>query len=652
MKFGLALLLLLNLSSSGLAGEAEFDALVEKMEQDVLELARKVEQLYQTRCDSNTIEQCSQGNYDNCVSEYPNPVCLGGDDRVTAGCGDGIKCSELLDHTVSNIRLPEQVADAKENNPSDHKVIETVCFSRQLDEWFIDKYETDKTFWEDSGVRSPQMYYGANNGAFRIYPARYSNDCGWFDPRQRPWYIAGSSGPKNIILMLDTSGSMVGLRLDLMKQAAKQVIRTLTVGDRVAIIPFATQASLEALDGQYLYTATEANKQLLINAIDKLEAVGGTNFYDAFVKAYNVLENSADIELHVSCNTAFLFLTDGEMTEPENKDEQDVMTLVKDGLQAIENRLGRPALLFTYSISENDDVHDFPRQLACSSGDFGVWSKIVDDDDIFDSLTSYYLLFALGLGADRNANFTAWVEPYTYDNTDILGITVSAPVYDRTTTPHLFLGVVGVDFPLSAVDRALGVEEGSQESIDRIVLTSTAKCPTINLTLCELESYRRQGSAGNAALCTSNCSSDDFVKVEDESCSTISDYPRFLWGNTNNLDKSYEDIACCEVGTTVVSEQCAAEYRDDGLNMGAVLGGAIGGTVGLLLLLICCRCRKGHQLNEKPSDPMFHRTAQGEGGAKKSCGLDNVTPMPPPPPMNPMHMASAPPCPKASAPKY
>ena len=64
--------------------------------------------------------------------------------------------------------------DAEDSNPSNHKVIETVCFSQKLDEWFIDKYETDEAFWADSGVRSPQMYYEANNGAFRIYPARYS----------------------------------------------------------------------------------------------------------------------------------------------------------------------------------------------------------------------------------------------------------------------------------------------------------------------------------------------------------------------------------------------------------------------------------------------------------------------------------------------
>ncbi len=29
-----------------------------------------------------------------------------------------------------------------------------------------------------------------------------------YDPRVRPWYVAASSGPKDVVLILDTSGSM------------------------------------------------------------------------------------------------------------------------------------------------------------------------------------------------------------------------------------------------------------------------------------------------------------------------------------------------------------------------------------------------------------------------------------------------------------
>lgn len=72
-----------------------------------------------------------------------------------------------------------------------------------------------------------------------------------------------------------------------------------------------------------------------------------------------------------------------------------------------------------------------------------------------------YHLFALGLGRDKNEEFTAWVEPYAYSTGGVLGTTVSAPIYNRVKDPHLFLGVMGFDLRMLAVDNtALGAEYG------------------------------------------------------------------------------------------------------------------------------------------------------------------------------------------------
>ena len=189
---------------------------------------------------------------------------------------------------------------------------------------------------------------------------------------------------------------------------------------------------------------------------------------------------------------------------------------------------GKPILFFTYSIGAvNDDVHRFPRELACST-ELGVWSKIDDESKLFESLTSYYRLFALGLG---NKGAVAWVEPYNFATGGVVGTAVSAPVYDRNHDPPLFLGVVGMNFPLTAINKALGSESGNQQAaIDRIVKASTANCPSLNLTLCELESFRRLSSAGDEAICDLNaCNASDFVQVEATKCPSVSDYPQYLW---------------------------------------------------------------------------------------------------------------------------
>jgi len=238
--------------------------------------------------------------------------------------------------------------------------------------------------------------------------------------------------------------------------------------------------------------------------------------------------------------------------------EEQVIDYAASRLRSLDERLGNhsSAMLFAYSVSEDASVESFPRDLACAV-DKGVWSKIETDEEIWDSLTSYYQLFALGLGGGKNQDWSAWVEPYQYSSSGVLGTTVSAPVYDRDKQPPLFLGVVGFDFRLSAIDVAL--EGGSQKTLERVIKHSTAKCPSLELDLCTMESFRRSGSAGDDALCTNECSNEDFADIEPEKCTTQHDYPRELWANTNAEGLSYEEKACCIVGENKPSDQCPAK---------------------------------------------------------------------------------------------
>ena len=471
------------------------------------------------------------------------------------------------------------------------------------------------------------MYFGSQHGPFRIYPGMGRDQCGEFDPRVRPWYVAASSGPKNVIMVLDKSGSMQGQRMELLKSAAKRVVNTLSVADRVALIAFDSEVQ-EISNNGFLYTANTTNKEALVKAIDGLEAGSRTNFYDAFESAFDLLDRTAENEFTVPCNTAVLFFTDGEMTYPPEIKPIDVQTLVYKRIIKSEGIMNKPIFMFTYSISESgEDAHTFPRELACSVEN-GVWSQIGDDDEIISSLSNYQRLFSLGLGDSKNTGFVAWVEPYIFFTSGTLGTAVSAPVYDRSKTPALFLGVVGIDFSLEALNIALtnatdsNSKSATEESIRRVVLQSTARCPSINLTLCELESYRRQGSAGMEALCTSNCSAQDYLQVEEKKCDSISDYPSNLWQNTNTTNVAYSDRVCC---TTDPLQQCLVEerYKDDKndqlSNNKAIMIGAIAGGVVVILLVVGLASR--YRMNQKNKRTKIEREMENR---KEQVVLDVV----------------------------
>eukprot|EP00977_Amphora_coffeiformis_P015581 scaffold4562_cov178-Amphora_coffeaeformis.AAC.10 len=589
----LVAVLLLGLSSvitqaQSTFNEGKFNSLIAKLESDVLEYARQIESFYATRCEDIQLGSCQEGNYDDCQSTYPDQQCLAGESYHIPVCGDSKDCSGLVDFSISTVRIPSDLVFGQYSNPTDPQVIETVCYTQKMDEWLQAKQAQDQEYWDDLGVAPWAFYFGSHTGVLRLWPARHAATCGDYDPRVRPWYVAASSGPKNVIMVLDTSGSMQGLRMNLLKEAAKRVVDTLTVSDRIAIVPFSSDAETPLTDeGGNMFIATQENKDILLEEIEKLEARGRTNFYDAFAKAFDVLDQSAREEITVNCNTAILFLTDGEMSEPPNISETDVLDLLRSRIAITNQLIPKPILLFTYSVSEDEQVHELPYKMACAT-EWGVWSKVTADANIVDSLSNYYRLFALGLGADKDS--VAWVEPYEYDPGETLGTSVSVPVYDRTKDPPIFLGVASIDVSMAALDAALGITpgRGSEESINRVALVSASRgCPTLELGVCELESFRRQGSAGDVGMCSRNCTSGDYVQVEEEKCPIVSDYPTNLWKGVELAGVPYEERVCCVIGETVPSEQCLAK-EDDGTASTSVMVGVILGGIGFLLCLGLC----------------------------------------------------------------
>jgi hypothetical protein len=118
------------------------------MELDVLELAYEVEALYQDRCNSLVLEDCYHGNHDHRQLSFPVKTCPDSPDRYILDCGDrtkkrGITCSSLWNFTVSNVRVLKDYAKGKDQNPTDPDIIETICFTRDLNDWFRNKDEAD-----------------------------------------------------------------------------------------------------------------------------------------------------------------------------------------------------------------------------------------------------------------------------------------------------------------------------------------------------------------------------------------------------------------------------------------------------------------------------------------------------------------------------
>ena len=419
--------------------ENEVRSILEHMERQVLYFRNEVEYSYNKRCETSTLASCSRNNLNDCTSTFPNQQCMEADELVISACGDGAYCNGLWDKKASTISLPTAVANGPSGNPSDPEVIETACYSLKAEQHMVDQYVEDEEYWTQYNVQPSWRYVGFHNGLFRRAPAIHQKMCGKYDPRQRPWYIAASSGPKDVVLVIDTSGSMDNGRIDLAKQAAITVVQTLTVADRVAVVQFSSQANLIG-GNNMLIRATRENKKHLIDDINSLRPTGATNFYAAFDKTFRALESTIASESTSGCNIAVLFMTDGEISEGPT--ENAVVNLVNERTEFLATRYQRKTVIFTFSLGTQAD-HEVTKRIACATN--GIWTPVDEHNggDLVGAMSSYYKLFALGLGEAGNEDFTgmcfspaififhhfasltrlydffpfaAWAEPYEFAN--------------------------------------------------------------------------------------------------------------------------------------------------------------------------------------------------------------------------------------------
>jgi len=547
LSIALLLLLQRNVDAAIFEKEQQVKAVFEQMETDVLAFADEIERVYQNRCDIETLNQCGRSNFNDCTSTYPNQMCMDSSEMLVSACGSGSNgCNALWDKTQTAVRIPARLANGQGGNPSDDDLVESICYSRLAEPYMIKNNQDGN-----------QMYYGSATGSLRIIPAQHSEVCGLYDPRRRPWFVAASSGPKDVVIVMDVSGSMEDYgRMELAKQSTRTIVETLTVADRVAVVAFSDIGSVVgSIRGgrgvRGLVRATRQNKDRLLDDINKLQPGGGTSFYSGFDSAFNELEYTIEQESTTGCNVAILFLTDGENTDGRNEDE--VIDFVNQRTARLAQK-DRQTTVFTFSLGYQADDQVMKR-IACSTG--GLWQKVDDmSDDLVDAMSSYYQLYALGLSSGENEHFTAWVEPYAFHIGGKMGTSVSTPVYDHSTSPPLFLGVATLDMYMNSIEEILEEDASSSTMLDRFVTRSTARCPKIDLTDLQLDGLRFV-NAGSEATCTySNVT--EFQGILPERCPFISDLPNNLWENTDMAGRNYGERACCEQGSTAPSNTCAA----------------------------------------------------------------------------------------------
>jgi Ca-activated chloride channel family protein len=191
--------------------------------------------------------------------------------------------------------------------------------------------------------------------------------------------------PRDIILVLDTSGSMEGVKLDQAKEAAAYVLNHLNQEDRFNLVAFSTGIKRFAAEMQPISKANQA-----ISWIDQMQALGGTNINQALLEALslNLVNDNSDRP------QVILFLTDGLPTEG-----------ITDVSQILANiRATAPANTRLFSFGVGDDVNtELLDTLAKDNR--GLVSYVRPEERIDEEVSSLYMKIQTPVLTDLEIDF-------------------------------------------------------------------------------------------------------------------------------------------------------------------------------------------------------------------------------------------------------
>lgn len=111
-----------------------------------------------------------------------------------------------------------------------------------------------------------------------------------YDFRHSAWFVDAATSPKDLVILLDASGSMTGQRSQLAAATVREILDTLGSNDYVNVFKFSdfTEEIVPCFK-DLLVQASPENKRDLKNALDTIRPENIANFTSALVTAFEIL---------------------------------------------------------------------------------------------------------------------------------------------------------------------------------------------------------------------------------------------------------------------------------------------------------------------------------------------------------------------------
>ncbi|XP_039403070.1 inter-alpha-trypsin inhibitor heavy chain H4 isoform X5 [Mauremys reevesii] len=193
----------------------------------------------------------------------------------------------------------------------------------------------------------------------------------YFAPSEMPTF------PKNVIFVVDQSGSMSGRKIEQTRDALLKILEDLRPEDHFSLITF---NSLVTEWKNTLLQATGQNVESAKRYVKTVMARGGTDINNALLTAANTLDKASYAEiLQAHSISMIILLTDGQPTVGV----QDVEIIQQNIQKAIKGKYVLYCLGFGFDVS-----YKFLEKMALDNG--GIARRIYEDSDSDLQLQGFY----------------------------------------------------------------------------------------------------------------------------------------------------------------------------------------------------------------------------------------------------------------------
>ncbi|XP_062316943.1 voltage-dependent calcium channel subunit alpha-2/delta-4 isoform X1 [Osmerus eperlanus] len=336
----------------------------------------------------------------------------------------------------SDVQVPTNVYN------KDPNILNGIYMSEALNDIFISNFQKDPTLtWQ---------YFGSSSGFFRIYPGIKwtpdANGVAAFDCRNRNWYIQAATSPKDIIILVDISGSMKGLKMTIAKHTINTILDTLGENDFVNVIAYTDYVRyVEPCFRGTLVQADLDNREHFKVLVDELHVKGEAKIKVAMKEAFKILNEASTKGQGSLCNQAIMLITDGAMEDFQSVFEEF-------------NWPDRRVRVFTYLIGREMTFADNTKWIACNNK--GYYTHVSTLADVQENVMEYLHVLSRPMVINHDHDII-WTEAYmdtvlfnTKAQSLLLMTSVAMPVFSKkkeTLSHGILLGVVGSDIPLLEV---------------------------------------------------------------------------------------------------------------------------------------------------------------------------------------------------------